>query len=213
MPVFYNNNQGSNSSAEELKLPGVDVAAGVRRFANKKELYLKSLAKFISELPDEYAPYSEFSKEEVKTESAAYVHTIKGVVGNLALIDLYDKTVITEQHVKNGTLTVENYAEWTDMIKMVKETLLPLLSSPQATGDTASKTGTVSEFIKLLEELREPLEFFNSTKCDEILASIKKFKWEGVSNDFISKLSALIDDFEYEEAQDEIEAFIGKEAN
>ena len=212
MPVFYNNNQSSNSSAEELKLPGVDVAAGVRRFANKKELYLKSLTKFINELPDAYAPYSEFSKEEAMAESAAYVHTIKGVVGNLALVDLYDKTVITEQHVKNGTLTLENYAEWTDMIKMVKETLLPILLNSQASA-TVAKTGTVSEFIKLLEEFREPLEFFNSTKCDELLASIKKSKWEGVSGEFISKLSALIDDFEYEDALNEIETFMRNEAN
>ena len=211
MPVFYNN-QTSGSSDEELILPGVDVAAGVKRFANKKELYFKSLTKFISELPDEFAPFAEFSKEEVRAESSAYIHTIKGVVGNLALIDLYDKTVFTEQFVKTGTLTEEIYAEWIDMVKMTKVTILPLLPNSSA-ASSAEKKGSISDFINILKELKEPLEFFNSTKCDELSGKVKKVQWDGVPSDFVTKLLSCIDDFEYEEALAKIELFIGKEAN
>ena len=211
MPVFYNS-QPSGPAPTEISLPGIDAAAGIKRFANKKELYLKSLTKFLTELPDEYAPFSEFSKEEVRAESAAYVHTIKGVVGNLSMIDLYDLTVTTEQYVKNGTLTVENYAVWTNKLIEAKAIILPLLADLQPAAAVVNK-GTLTDFIKILNDMREPLEFFNSTKCDELLVSIKKFKWEGVSDEFIKKLSANIDDFEYDSALTEIEAFIGKEAN
>ena len=208
MPVFYNR-PASDSPQDDLTLPGVDITAGVKRFANKKDLYLKSLTKFINDLPEEFTSFEEFSKEEVIAESAAYVHTIKGVVGNLALVDLYDKTVITEQYVKNGTLTASDYSEWTDMIVNTKKTLIPLLPSPSVASNVAQK-GKLSDFIKILENFREPLESFNSTKCDELLASVKKFQWESVSDDFISKLSSCIDDFEYEKALMEIEQFIAK---
>jgi FOG: HPt domain len=73
---------------KNLKNAGIDCLSGVRRFAGSAELYEKYLKKFID---DENLSCAKKAMAEKNYEDVLkYIHTLKGVTGNLSMTELFN---------------------------------------------------------------------------------------------------------------------------
>lgn len=71
-----------------LKKAGIDCLAGIRRFSGNAALYEKYLKKFAA---DENFKLAKNAIEEKNYEDMLkYVHTLKGVTGNLSMTELFN---------------------------------------------------------------------------------------------------------------------------
>lgn len=73
---------------KKLKNAGIDCFSGVRRFAGSAELYEKYLKKFID---DQNLSFAKKAMAERNYEDVLkYIHTLKGITGNLSMTELYN---------------------------------------------------------------------------------------------------------------------------
>ncbi|MGE4213980.1 MAG: Hpt domain-containing protein [Anaerotignaceae bacterium] len=73
---------------KNLKKAGIDCLAGIRRFSGSADLYEKYLKKFTD---DENFKLAKKAMEEKNYEDVLkYIHTLKGVTGNLSMTELFD---------------------------------------------------------------------------------------------------------------------------
>ncbi|MDR2516661.1 MAG: Hpt domain-containing protein [Spirochaetaceae bacterium] len=80
----------------------VDEADGVKRVMNNMKLYVKLLTKFRAEnnLNELNTLLNEGNLEKAQTAA----HTIKGLAGNLSLIELHKKALEVETQIKGGAV-------------------------------------------------------------------------------------------------------------
>jgi HPt (histidine-containing phosphotransfer) domain-containing protein len=82
----------------------VDTNEGLKRVLQNVKLYLKLLNKFkvdFSSKPDDIIAALAAGHNE---EAQVLVHTLKGTASNLALTELYNKTVELELQIKNAAV-------------------------------------------------------------------------------------------------------------
>jgi len=80
--------EGHLVNEKNLKNAGIDCLAGIRRFAGNTALYEKYLKKFVD---DENLSLAKKAMEEKNYEDVLrYIHTLKGITGNLSMIELFD---------------------------------------------------------------------------------------------------------------------------
>ena len=70
-----------------LNKAGIDCHSGIRRFSGRADLYEKYLKKFTEDENIQLAKKA--IKEKNYDELLKYVHTLKGVTGNLSITELF----------------------------------------------------------------------------------------------------------------------------
>ena len=80
----------------------IDPADGLKRVMNNKGLYVKLLNKFKNESYLVNLSDSLSAEDFEKAQTAA--HTIKGVAGNLSLVELQKQAQEIESHIKNKSV-------------------------------------------------------------------------------------------------------------
>lgn len=101
----------------------IDVKQGITRCAGKRELFLKLLAKFAGE-ESGFVPFEIFIKPERQQVSLREVHSLKGVLGNLSIVNMHKATIEFEKTVKDNSFTERDYDDWTGKIIGVKQSIL-----------------------------------------------------------------------------------------
>jgi len=74
---------------KNLKNAGIDCVAGIRRFAGSSDLYGKYLKKFVDD--ENLSLAKKAMKEKNYEDMLKYVHTLKGITGNLSMTELFDR--------------------------------------------------------------------------------------------------------------------------
>lgn len=84
----------------KLKSVGINYDSGLARFAGKKELYEKYLNKFVDDQSfNDLNKYLEANDIENAFKAA---HTLKGIVGNLSMDNLYNATCLLVEDLRVG---------------------------------------------------------------------------------------------------------------
>ncbi len=85
-------------------LPGIDVKSGLSRFMGDTQLYVQLLADFINDHKNSMEKINTMVKEKKMAEVLGYLHSIKGIAGNLSLSSIYESTTGLEVSIeKNST--------------------------------------------------------------------------------------------------------------
>lgn len=112
-------------SVEEEIICGIDHLSGISRFAGRRELYYRSLFKFVRELPEENMPFSYYQSVDTMDEARRYIHTLKGVAGNLGMTTFYMAIVEFEKVLKDlSLLTPEKYNDYLFVLNQTKKNVL-----------------------------------------------------------------------------------------
>ncbi|MDD3369622.1 MAG: Hpt domain-containing protein [Lachnospiraceae bacterium] len=86
----------------KLTKAGIDVNEGIRRFNNNKEMY----EKFLMTFPQDplYARLDKAIKDQDVKEAFQAAHALKGVSGNLSLIELHQQLIPLVEELRNDSL-------------------------------------------------------------------------------------------------------------
>jgi len=93
------------------------------------------------------------------------------------------------------SLTFENATDFADD--------LPVLSagSPAAEPPSALPPGTITELVKILYQLEAPLSKLQAAPCQDLAISLKDTQWPEKLSESIEKLTSLIEQYRFVEAQ------------
>ena len=198
----------------DMRLPeieGLDAVAGLKRVGGKKDLYLKLLKKFYSEyadIPREIETALSTGDHELARRLA---HTIKGVAGNIGLVNIQVLAGELEAIIKNNALdgvpkTLSGFAltlgRTLDGLRTVIEV------ETETSPDNAAPSGTEQPEMLLaqLDELEMHIRKRKPKQSKEVIAEIDKMSFPGhLKNDFAS-LVRLVGKYKFGEAFDVIES-------
>ena len=150
------------------RLPGFDLERGRRQLVGNEALYLRLLTGFRDKLHSEYAPLVEHLRAGASEPAQRLSHTLKGVAGTLAAVELHQLAEQINDALKQG--------------QAVDDGLIDALE--QALGDTQERLAalgqleqaSVSGSMDAVEALREHLEnseFIDETMLREALAYLR----------------------------------------
>ena len=100
--------RASHSARNQGDLPGINLQQGLQRLGQNMELYRLILFEFREEYAGAAAQLQGFIDTGDREEAMRYVHTIKGMAGNLSAVNLADTALEIEMALKERA--VEDYA-------------------------------------------------------------------------------------------------------
>lgn len=110
---------------EEMQRDGIDINSAMERFLNNEEMYRS----FLRRLPDENTYDNMLEAVRKKEVSYAFdeAHKLKGILGNLALTEAYNKLFDIVECLRRGELPEDSelsgfisvYEKWITYIKDV----------------------------------------------------------------------------------------------
>ncbi len=182
------------------RLPGIDVAGGLKRVADKRDTYLNLLARF----QEKYASFpSELEKvmgEGRRMEAHNLIHSLKGISGNLSLTKVFkianelEDFMVMERGDPRIPLSHLEKAldEVFASLKILESFREKKKPSPGTPIDRSSMPGKMAEMIGLLKE--------GNPEVEELYAEIGDQLNNALSEREYGQLKGLILDYDYDEA-------------
>jgi len=179
------------------ELPGIDIAAGLKRLLGNRELYHKLLRHFYRDYQDVSQKINEaLQKGDFKT--ARYlVHTIKGTAGNLSIDNLYKASQTLEIAVKVGDeIEPTLFKEFEEVVETVMKTLASLNDGSEE--DCCCEKTDYAVVMPLLENWANLLNDYDYRALD-MLQKIKRHLNKDLQP-FYQELEKQVEEFEFDEA-------------
>jgi HPt (histidine-containing phosphotransfer) domain-containing protein len=187
---------------EELTNLGVAVEEAVKRFGGKYELYLKTLRKFTADLAENSIKDPQEARAMEAEELRNYVHSLKGVAGNLALNAAYEMLVEVEQTIKDGNPDYDKYEKLHLYLPDLARKIINLLNVGAGLAPPAIPAGSAAEYRQLLASLKENLLFGKANECERLAGELGKKAWENSDSALLQELIKAIDGYDYTKAME-----------
>ena len=201
------------------ELPGLNLAEGITRVLQNRELYLELLQDFRTGFQDAVVEIGKSLKQGEMEEVRFTIHNIKGVAGNLAAVNLHQSAAHLEEAVKTGDrseidsclipfqLDLDTVFQSIDRLEQTEQTEqteqiepVQFLESMEGDMDLISR-----RFLELETCLRE-----FSLDADQALEELKIQVSESPFEELIKPLEKSIGEFNYEEALTSLKVLAGK---
>ncbi|WP_028866261.1 response regulator [Psychromonas aquimarina] len=179
------------------KLPGVDLKSGLKTVIGNKRLYLKLLRQFV----ENHGRFKTdlLSQTRSQSECDKYVHSLKGVTGNLHLIELHHLCTALEQAYQHKNESAIQKAAAS--LKLSLETLVKTLTSIFASQQLKTEPVTEVSFDKALFDKISQLIDESDTEVLGIVEEISDALQLGLKTDQLLKLEKNINNFEFHKAK------------
>ena len=177
----------------------IDLEQGLTRLGGDIKLYerlLVSLKKILA------SPQPEFDfaiASENISETARFVHTLKGLSGNLSVPELFRLTAEFNDTLRDNQPDRSKYEEYRTMCASVYSELeakLPETDDGDA-ADTGKNEGSDQELFRAFDLLIEPLEAGNASAAIAIFDSLRKKKFGRVSTQELDELRHLATTYDF----------------
>jgi len=185
---------------ENIYIDGMDVESGIKRFGGKADRYMKMLRSFAIGLEIDDTPMETAFSEERAEESAAKIHTIKGVAGNMGAMALYEALVEFEKTQRAG---LPDQSLYDNMRRCMRETKENILNAVRDESDAGQRPeGSNDELRGLLTKLLSVLEISEPAPCETAVKVLFTKHWGSISDGELEALSKMVFDYQYDEATD-----------
>ncbi|MBF0426091.1 MAG: PAS-domain containing protein [Magnetococcales bacterium] len=204
------------------ELPGLDVAAGLRRVGGNAGLYRRLLGKFRLNQAGTLDHLRQALEQPASRDARELVHALKGVAGNVGATLLYDRTKQLEAAILADDPT--RIAPLLEQTSQAMDALLATLTTLEESDAPASATGSTplpstateptleagkalpAEALTLIEELRALLRQYD-TAATHALATVRPFldnhpEW--------SALERSIHRYDFDAATDLLAGMVGE---
>lgn len=198
--IIEDSKSGDCTSVNELSthIPGVNITEGIIQFGGKSDTYYRSILSFASDLNLEFLNYDDFVCSENFKENAKFLHTVKGVSGNLSIEEIFRSTILLERNFLNGILDRNCFQEWVETCTQVKQAILAFCSKNLENNKNNKRDGSPKELNAYLIVLHEALVRYSVSACDEILEVLRGTSWGDVQDEFLEYLYKAIEDYEFD---------------
>lgn len=213
--------------AEEVNkpYPGIDLAAAMKRMSGNRDLLERLLGEFYRNYRGGGAAFfSETDRVLIRNGNAAaalqWLHTLKGVAGNLSARDLYNASIQLERAIREGELGAIDglMSRWESALDEVLRTAATCHARRQATQPNAADLDRQPEKTPGLHHLMERLASHldkNSLKSEDVLNHLKTRVTDrpesapDVSAE-LQDLSEQLADFAFRDARETLKRMAGK---
>jgi len=181
-------------------LPGFDIKTALGRLSGNKDLFIRIAESFAESYRDADEQLKKMFEEEDFETAHREAHSIKGVVGNLAAMDLYEEAKAVEVIAKsaeegetpNPEATQQALTRFATKLRQVIESLDSILPTPESPSDSSDESEplTAEQGERLATQIREACEtggFFDLKK------TIGEYP---AANSEVKKAKALIDKYD-----------------
>ncbi|MCL2719198.1 MAG: response regulator [Lachnospiraceae bacterium] len=182
----------------EMKIDGINVNSGIKRFGGKVDRYLKVLRSFAMELEIDDTPMkTAFSQENFK-KTVAKIHTLKGVAGNMGATALFEALSEFEKTQIAGVLDGDLYESIWQRMKETKENILNATDTESNIEQRSE--GNDDELYKLLNELLSALAIGEPSSCEGVIKTLLSKQWKSLSDCELDILDKIVSDYDYDKA-------------
>ncbi len=138
-PAHKRSDKNLSSAPQEMPetLPGIDIAAGLRRVGGNSTLYLTLLNTLAEENRDIADKLRTLAERGLYDEASRLAHTLKGTAGNLSAIDLQAAAATVE-----NALSTKRQDEIQQAIRHLEFAIATITSSVQELSRFLSQTGS-----------------------------------------------------------------------
>ena len=193
------------TAALEDLLPGLEVAAGIRRCGGQRTVYLQLLQKFARSFADFGAALRRELAADEMTAARHRVHSLKGVAGNLGARELHGAAAELERQVQKQqrvTVLERLLGEHQRVLKLLDG--LPGDVVPGA----APNNGPQITPNELLRRLRAPLRNLQAQQVQQLHAQLRTLSWPTAQQAELEELGALLESYQYAAAADMVEKLL-----
>ena len=190
-------------AADEVALPeipGIKVADGLNRVAGNRRLYRDLLAQFAAKQCDAATQVSTALESSDVKLAERIAHTVKGVAGNLGIVEVQSVAQQLEKALRDGdgtvsTLLVEFGNVMSLQIRAIEEALRESVAGRPATPQTLPFDGEAA--AAAIAHLRRLLEASDGD-AEESFRSLRDAVASVIEKPYLDGLSASITDFDFD---------------
>ncbi|MBW1749631.1 MAG: response regulator, partial [Deltaproteobacteria bacterium] len=189
---------------EFLKLPGINVAAGLATTQNNHKLYRKLLLKFRNSEADFVDKFRKALTDKDMEAAIRYAHTLKGVAGNVGAEDVQQAAADLESACNENTAP----DEIEQLLKNVAAALSPMLAGlsllEQPGTPTPARTVDPEKRNALLVQLRALLED-DDTDATEVIEELEELAGTEAHKNVLQQLATAIGEYDFDQALAELD--------
>ncbi len=179
---------------------GIEVDEAIRRFGGNFSIYRKTLRRFAGETMENGMPdYNEMMEETKREEFRRYIHSMKGVTGNLSINQVNKMLQEFEKGLKAEEADKALYKKLKAQLMKTAADVLNILETDQKTGEVA---GSENELQKLLGRLQDYLMNGKANESEKLAEELRKKKWAGVSQEETDAICEAVEGYDYQKAID-----------
>ena len=185
-------------------IPGIDIDTGLKRVMGNKKLYKKIILEFYSGFKNAPADLKKMLAENKMDEAKRFVHTIKGIAGNIGAADLYNSAYELENFVKDDKVTdidpaMKDFETKLDIVIKGGEFVTNIIKTEKnvsALNTSIDIEKTKKILINLYQLIKD-----NSFDSQEYFEKLKDMvNGDESLNKELKQLSNFIENFEFDEA-------------
>ena len=194
------------------EIPGLSIENGLERLNGNVDFYIKLLEKFQNAYtPSDIDTLKIWLRNEEMSEAARWVHTIKGVSGNIGALDLQKISMALETSIN------ENDHQLKDHLESFSKVFLNLLNELKkqdfsSQKQTTEKKATIDiETLKgKLEELSDAIKKRKPKPCKQIMQDINEFELPEKFSSDIKELDKYLKRYRFKDAATILESIGSK---
>ncbi|MCL9781331.1 response regulator [Vibrio sp. S4M6] len=199
-PTSVGQQDTSSNYTPSLNILGIDTVQGLARANGNQKLYIKLIQRFVSSYQNTSEVTEQLSNENIE-DRKRYVHTLKGVAGNLGANELHTLCQAVENNLNSQAIQ--------DKLTNALETLIATIlshpelsiSTPKARNDNAPTLYDAQRHTELIELIQQ-----SDTEALAYLDDLPAPQSIGLNpNDFTALRNAL-EEFDFDKAIEILES-------
>ncbi|EDK28082.1 multi-sensor hybrid histidine kinase [Vibrionales bacterium SWAT-3] len=188
----------SESQPETLPvINGLDTSMGLMRASNNHKLYMKLLKRFVEAYPDEDTLTAELSS----SAQQRYLHTLKGVAGNLGASDLHSLCEKLESELTDDELKQSVIKTTIEISQGISNALFQTATTTKNSSEQVMGTGSATNQpdTKLYRQLLEAVAN-DDTEALNIILNIEDGAVVGLTPSEFKRLESSLEQFDFDTA-------------
>ncbi|WP_299129593.1 response regulator [uncultured Vibrio sp.] len=190
----------NRSESEPEALPainGLDTNMGLMRASNNHQLYMKLLKRFVEAYPDENTLTAELSS----TAQQRYLHTLKGVAGNLGASDLHSLCEKLESELTDDELKQNVIKTTIEISQGISNAVFQTAATTENSDEHITGTGSATNQpdTELYHQLLEAVAN-DDTEALNIILNIEDGTVVGLTPSEFKRLESSLEEFDFDTA-------------
>ncbi len=192
------------------KIADFDASLGLYHANSNRNIYLKILQGFVRDYGGKAFNLRKVVENNQYDEATRIVHTIKGLCGTIGAGKMQSMSQNIESQLNQKQLNQQEFNIYEHDLQTLISALDSALSNiamEQSAPSTKKKDPDAQKKLAAaIESLKTAVDSCSSTQCKRALDAIENIAFEGKQDMLLQKLKDQIEDYDFTEAEDTLEA-------
>jgi two-component system sensor histidine kinase/response regulator len=198
-------------TSSDLYIEGIETSTGLRRAANKEEVYLRLLKTFVENYGNFRAKSQLLQTQNRLDETGMLLHTVAGVAGNIGITEVYKLaqllTLEFKTHIKSGSMNFtpilqNKLEEVANVLDIYLERIHVFLASREEAEANAKVSVSETELGDMFEKLAHAIEQNDPVSIEQCTYLMEKVELDESTIELLKDISDSLNNFDFDEALD-----------